>query len=88
MTTGAAFLRSTGSWWACPWTARKKSMIPCGGAEGTKPIPPEQEACLRDLLLFLEKENKKALFLVSPYGVSLEEQQMFNYMEEITSSYG
>ena len=63
-------------------------MPDCGGAEGTKPIPPEQEACLRELLLFLEKGNKEALFLVSPYGESLEEQQMFNYMEEIAASYG
>lgn len=63
-------------------------MPDCGGAGGTRPIPPEQEACLRELLLFLEKGNKEALFLVSPYGESLEEQQMFNYMEEITTSYG
>lgn len=63
-------------------------MPDCGGAEGTRPIPAEQEAVLKDLLLFLEKGNKEALFLVSPYGISLEEQQMFNYMEEITTSYG
>lgn len=63
-------------------------MPDCGGAEGTKPIPPEQEAHLRELLLFLEKGNKQALFLVSPYGESLSEQQMFNYMEEIAVSYG
>lgn len=63
-------------------------MPSCGGAEGIKPIPPEQEEYLKDLLLFLEKGNKQALFLVSPYGESLEEQQMFNYMKEITASYG
>lgn len=63
-------------------------MPDCGKAQGTKPIPAEQEAYLRELLLFLEKGNREALFLVSPYGVSLEEQQMFNYMEEITTSYG
>lgn len=63
-------------------------MPDCGGAEGTRPIPPEQEEYLKELLLFLEKGNKQALFLVSPYGESLPEQQMFNYMEEITTSYG
>lgn len=63
-------------------------MPDCGNAAGTKPIPPEQEACLTDLLLLLEKGNKEALFLVSPYGVSVEDQQMFHYMEEITASYG
>nr|MDE6212170.1 SGNH/GDSL hydrolase family protein [Lachnospiraceae bacterium] len=63
-------------------------MPACGGAEGTRAIPPEQEAYLKDLLLFLEKGNKQALFLVSPYGESLEEQQMFNYMRELTASYG
>lgn len=63
-------------------------MPDCGGAEGKRQIPREQEECLTDLLLFLQKSDKEALFLVSPYGVSLEEQQMFNYMEEITASYG
>lgn len=63
-------------------------MPDCGGAEGTRAISPEQEEYLKELLLFLEKGNKDALFLVSPYGESLEEQQMFNYMEEIVTSYG
>ena len=63
-------------------------MPACGGAEGTRAIPPEQEEYLKDLLLFLEKGNKQALFLVSPYGESLEEQQMFNYMRELAASYG
>lgn len=63
-------------------------MPDCGDAAETRLIPPEQEACLTDLLLFLEKGNKEALFLVSPYGLSAEEQQMFHYMEEITVSHG
>lgn len=65
-----------------------QSMPDCGGAEGTMAISPEQEEYLKELLLFLEEGNKDALFLVSPYGESLEEQQMFNYMEEIVTSYG
>lgn len=63
-------------------------MPDCGSAVGKKSVPPEQEACLTDLLILLEKGNKEALFLVSPYGVSTEDQQMFHYMEEIISSYG
>lgn len=62
-------------------------MPDCGGADGRKNIPPEQEGYLRELLSYLKKEQKNALFIVSPYGESLEEQQMFNYMEEIISSY-
>lgn len=60
----------------------------CGGAEGQVPIPDEQEAYLLDLLEYLQENNEDALFLVSPYGESLEEQQMFNYMAEIVEAYG
>ena len=63
-------------------------MPDCGGAEGITQIPPEQEAYFRDLMDFLRTESKDALFIVSPYGESLEEQQMYNNMEEIASSYG
>lgn len=62
-------------------------MPDCGKAGGVKGIPSEQEAYLRDLLDFLKEGQKNALFVVSPYGESLEEQQMYNYMEEIISSY-
>ena len=64
------------------------SMPDCGGAEGVTEIPPEQEAYLRDLIEFLKAEGKDALFIVSPYGESLTDQKMYNYMEEIVSSYG
>lgn len=63
------------------------SMPDCGGAGGVTGIPAEQETYLKDLLDFLRAEGKDALFLVSPYGETLEEQQMYNYMEEIVSSY-
>ena len=63
-------------------------MPDCGGAEGTVKIPTEQETHLADLLAFLRAEGKDALFIVSPYGESLEEQQMYNYIEEIVSSHG
>lgn len=64
------------------------SMPRSGGAGGTEPIPPEQEAYLRDLIDFLRSEGKDALFIVSPYGESLKDQQMFNYMAEVVDSYG
>lgn len=57
-------------------------------AVGTAAIPEEQEACLKELLAYLQKQGQQALFIVSPYGVSAQEQQMFHYMEEIVSSYG
>lgn len=63
-------------------------MPDCGGAEGEKAIPPEQETYLKDLLDFLRQSGKNALFIVSPYGESLDEQRMFNYMEGIVDSYG
>lgn len=64
------------------------TMPECGGAEGMTEIPPEQEIYLRDLLDYLKAGNKNALFIVSPYGESVKEQQMYNYMEEIAASYG
>ena len=51
-------------------------------------MPPEQEACLRDLLAFLQENKLQALFIVSPYGENLEEQQMFNYMGGIVEEAG
>ena len=63
-------------------------MPDCGGAKGVTKIPAEQETYLKDLLAFLRAEDKDALFIVSPYGEAIEEQQMYNYMEEIVSSHG
>lgn len=63
-------------------------MPDCGKAEGTVNIPEEQEGYLRELLAFLQEQEKDALFIVSPYGESLEDQRMFNYMEEIVTAYG
>lgn len=51
-------------------------------------LPAGQEETLRDLLGFLTKEKKQALFIVSPYGVSDREQQMFLTLAEIVESYG
>ncbi|MCM1174306.1 MAG: SGNH/GDSL hydrolase family protein [Blautia sp.] len=59
-----------------------------GGEGGEFPIPAEQEAYLRDLLQYLQENELQALFIVSPYGESLEEQQMFNYMEKIVEEAG
>ncbi|MCD7726107.1 MAG: SGNH/GDSL hydrolase family protein [Clostridiales bacterium] len=63
-------------------------MPDCVGEEGVLPIPEEQEEYLRELLDTLQGMNQDALFIVSPYGLSAEEQQMFHYMEEIVEAYG
>ena len=63
-------------------------MPECGGMDGTTGIPSERESYLRDLMDYLRTEGKDALFIVSPYGESPKEQQMYNYMEEIAASYG
>lgn len=59
-----------------------------GGASGKQAIPDSQEGYLRDLLQYLQEEDLQALFIVSPYGETLEEQQMFNYMAEIVEEAG
>ncbi len=63
-------------------------MPDCGGAGGTQPIPEEQEKYLRELLSYLKTEGHDALFIVSPYGENRDEQQMYNYIEEILSAEG
>ncbi len=63
-------------------------MPACGGMEGVLAIPEEQEAYLRDLLDCLKENGQAALFIVSPYGESAEEQQMFNYMAGIVEESG
>lgn len=63
-------------------------MPDCVDAEGVQPVPEEQEAYLRELLTMLNDMEQDALFIVSPYGVSAEEQQMFHYIEEIVEAYG
>lgn len=59
-----------------------------GGTSGTLKIPDSQEVYLKDLLQFLQEEDLQALFIVSPYGETLEEQQMFNYMKGIVEETG
>lgn len=63
-------------------------MPDCVDVEGVRPIPEEQEAYLQELLAMLASMKQDALFIVSPYGLSEEEQQMFRYMEEIVESHG
>lgn len=59
-----------------------------GGAAGELAIPPEQEDCLRDLIAYLQENKLQALFIVSPYGESMEDQQMYNYMGNIIEEAG
>lgn len=63
-------------------------MPACGGDKGVLAMPEEQEAYLRGLIAYLQEEGEEALFIVSPYGETLEEQQMFNYMAGIVEESG
>ncbi len=63
-------------------------MPACGGMEGVLAISEEQEGYLHDLLACLKENGQEALFIVSPYGESPEEQQMFNYMAGIVEESG
>lgn len=63
-------------------------MPACGGAKGVLAMPEEQEAYLLDLLAYLKAKGQEALFIVSPYGESMKEQQMFNYMAGIVEESG
>lgn len=59
-----------------------------GGARGETALPESQEPYLYDLLAYLNENNFNALFIVSPYNETLEEQEMFNYMGEIIERAG
>ena len=59
-----------------------------GGMEGELAIPEEQEAYLRELLQYLQENKLQSLFIVSPYGISAEDQQMLNYMGGIIEDAG
>ena len=59
-----------------------------GGASGNLKMPDSQEAYLKDLLQYLQEEDLQALFIVSPYGETPEEQKMFNYMAGIVKEAG
>ncbi len=51
-------------------------------------IPAEQEEYLLDLLQYLEENELKALFIVTPYSASRDEQEKTNYLAEIIESNG
>lgn len=64
------------------------AMPKAGGTDGDMAISETQEAYLRDLLQYLKDNEYQALFIVSPYNETLEEQQMFNYMDDIIEEAG
>lgn len=53
-----------------------------------KPIPPEQEEVLYQLLDYIKENNLNALFIVSPTILDEEMQMQFNYIGNIVTSYG
>lgn len=60
----------------------------CTDLSEKMPIPAEQEERLYELLGYLKEQNQKALFIVSPYRIEPEEQEMYNYMKPIINSFG
>ncbi len=63
-------------------------MPECTEEEGRREIPSEQEVCLRNLLSYLEENNLEALFITSPYGETIECQEMSNYIGDIVEEAG
>ena len=57
-------------------------------SEVKEPLPAEQEEYLLDLLDYLEGKNQKALFVVTPYSVTEDEQKKINYMADLLRSRG
>ena len=53
-----------------------------------KPIEDIQEKYLRKLLEELRAEGQDALFIVTPYLLTADKQENYNYMQEIIESYG
>ena len=51
-------------------------------------MPPEQEEYLADLISCLKKHNKDALFIITPFTVSEEEQKKINYIGEYVTERG
>lgn len=56
--------------------------------EGTVPIPEEQEERLYELLNYLKENQLNALFIVSPYKMTENQMEMFNYIKPIIEEYG
>ena len=56
--------------------------------EEMTPIPAEQEAYLLDLLSYLKEKKLNALFVITPYTVSSDEQSRTNYMKNIIHNSG
>lgn len=52
------------------------------------PIPTEQEERLNELLTYLKDNGLNALFIVSPYQMTDNQMEMFNYLKRIVSDSG
>lgn len=51
-------------------------------------IPEDQEEVLRDLIAYLQENDLHAMFLVTPYVFTEEEQMKFNYISDIVREAG
>lgn len=63
-------------------------MVDYSDVTSVKAIPADAEDTLKELLDYLQKNGDEALFVVSPYTMTEEKQQMYNYMDQIIASYG
>ncbi|MCQ2082006.1 MAG: SGNH/GDSL hydrolase family protein [Lachnospiraceae bacterium] len=57
-------------------------------SEEVVPIPKEQEERLYELLDYLKANSINALFIVSPYHMTDDQMEMFNYIKPIIEGYG
>lgn len=51
-------------------------------------IPPEEEEYLLDLLEYIEEKGLNALFVVTPYSATEDEQKKINYMSDLITEHG
>lgn len=59
-----------------------------GNVTGVEKMPAEQEEYLADLISCLKKHNKDALFVITPFTVSEEEQKKINYIGDYVTERG
>lgn len=60
----------------------------CTDTEERSPIPEQSEKVLLELIEQLKELDKDALFIVSPYVVDEEHEEMFNYIGDIVTQNG
>ena len=60
----------------------------CHSVTDVEKMPSEQEEYLAELIACLKKHNKDALFIITPFTVSEEEQKRYNYIRDYVTERG